>query len=391
MRSARRPSRSGVIAVGRAVALTSLLLVAGCGSAPVDQASGRVSALGLPSRLYGLSMSTARAGWAFTSTALFHTANGGVSWKDVTPRDRGGTTLSATTVDFVDGDIAFVAPRPLRPVPAALYRSVDAGGHWRQVGTVPDATAQIDFASAEVGWSVIDEPSPTGSANFLLERTLDGGKTWSVVYSNTNQGGGAGDLGAVTFATAERGWMTGIDNANGLVFLRVTHDGGKRWHSQRLPRPPGVTLAQWGEDQIEVDAPQLFGPQRREALLPVWVGERLEIYHSDDGGLHWMALHIPSSAPAGPGLDKAGADFVNARYGWAWSSGPPTSAQPGAVETTTNGGRTWQRRATHHRISQVIEIDFATVRVGWLLEAGTDDGSYKVLQSVDGGVKWKVP
>lgn len=156
--------------------------------------------------------------------------------------------------------------------------------------------------------------------------------------------GGQGVLLAVTFANAERGWMTGVYSANGIVFLRLTTDGGRRWRSERLPLPPGVTLAEWSnDDDIEVAAPQLFGPRGRQAILPVWVGYQLEIYHSGDSGLHWTAPRIPPNAPVCPGLDNAGADFINRSNGWAWSGfGSPMGSRPGALETTTNGGRTWR-------------------------------------------------
>ena len=178
VRSLRQRQVRRLAATGRGVALASLLVVAACGSVPVDQASVHVRASGLPSGLSGLSTSTARRGWAFTPTEVLHTArgapSGGSSRQGVTPRFPNGATLQPMTVDFVDGGTAFVAPHPPHAARSALLRSVDAGAQWQQAGIVPASTAEIDFVSATVGWVVVAEPSPTGSSDFVLERTLDG-------------------------------------------------------------------------------------------------------------------------------------------------------------------------------------------------------------------------
>ena len=75
-----------------------------------------------------------------------------------------------------------------------------------------------------------------------LYRTSDGGRSWSLVLSNTFE---AGFFNGIAFWDERRGVLTG-DPIDGALFVMRTDDGGATW--ERLPPAilPPVDSAEYG-------------------------------------------------------------------------------------------------------------------------------------------------
>jgi hypothetical protein len=69
--------------------------------------------------------------------------------------------------------------------PSALVTD-DAGGHWRLVGRAPGGGPFLSLAVVDAGhgWATVVDPRPCGpgaACSTALARTVDGGRTWSIV------------------------------------------------------------------------------------------------------------------------------------------------------------------------------------------------------------------
>jgi photosystem II stability/assembly factor-like uncharacterized protein len=123
------------------------------------------------------------------------------------------------------------------------------------------------------------------------------------------------------FASPSTGWITVAFMPNGPSTLYRTDDGAQHW------RP---VLSWAGATQNLIQS----GPDRQDVLLVASIGSGAKgsIFHSSDGGAHWVSHGFPIGVIGIPILD-----FVNAEEGWV-------TAFTGLLHTT-DGGAHWARVA----------------------------------------------
>src|SRR5437879_4587160 len=115
---------------------------------------------------------TASTGWALVTRLgrywIFRTVDGARNWQ---LQDAGPAPQGDPDVDFADarhGVISFFGPS------LVVYRTSDAGLHWRPLAVPGDAFA-VTFANADSGWALTWNPS---TQDLQLLSTRDGGATW---------------------------------------------------------------------------------------------------------------------------------------------------------------------------------------------------------------------
>jgi photosystem II stability/assembly factor-like uncharacterized protein len=104
------------------------------------------------------------------ATAIYTTRDGGKTWQSTAPLPTVFPLLSFADMRFgwaTDGTV--------------LYTTDDGGNHWMRL--FPNGSfnhiIQLDFTSDTVGWAI----SSSASTGSTLLKTLDGGRTWSIVPS----------------------------------------------------------------------------------------------------------------------------------------------------------------------------------------------------------------
>lgn len=100
--------------------------------------------------------------------------------------------------------------------------SVNGGSTWSWVN--PAGFANRDFRDIVAFDSLTAITMAVDSPGILL-KTIDGGKTWRVVYENHRKGIFLDDLG---FRNADQGMVLG-DPMDGRFFIVLTLDGGEKW------------------------------------------------------------------------------------------------------------------------------------------------------------------
>lgn len=293
----------------------------------------------------------------------------------------------------------------------------------RVTGSPALAPAAIAFRNARDGFLVT-----TGGGRWIpkvgwerprrparIQRTTDGGRTWSVVWSRA--GIVLQDLALAADerhagATGVRSPMTGGYGPSPVApkddVTVVTADGGRAWSVGGTPLPASLLRARSGRTVYEAIDPQtamaspaattrirrsddggrtwqtvldLRGRRRWVAIerlgvvdpLHVWAVSHendqgfdvFDVHVSDDAGRHWERRRVPALPTAfAPG-------------GLAWAVDGATAA----VWRTLDEGHTW-RISTSPRAVGVYAVDIATLRE---IEIATSIGE---LRSADGGRTW---
>ncbi len=335
--------------------------------------------------LSSIQMFDTQAGWAVTEKGhIIRTTDGGVHWKNVTPKFPSTSGQQKVVADFFTFSIAWVAVSQIATdgtTTVVVFRTTDGGQTWQNT-TIQQISPiyQIAFVDAQHGWMLSKQADLASAEAIDILRTTDGGKTWVVVSSalpastDTPPPGQlpfGGDKAGLGFLDSMTGWITGSFPLNGYVFFYVTRDGGATWNRQTLPFSPNQAST-----QIVTRPPRFF--TATDGILPVsFVTENassLDLYVTHDGGVSWKAT-TPIAALAGT------ADFIDMNHGWA-SDGT-------LLYVTSDGGQQWAKLSPGGSFQHVTRLDFVSSHIGWAIGA-TDSHTPSLLKTVDGGQTWTV-
>jgi photosystem II stability/assembly factor-like uncharacterized protein len=196
-----------------------------------------------------------------------------------------------------------------------------------------------------------------------IQRTLDGGLTWTTVWS-----GKGAFLGAIAFVGQKQGMALGIQRGR-LIVLR-TSDGGSTWSTLR-PRPP---LEPWDllDDELHlIDADTAYTTPDPAYFM---VSQSVR---TTDGGRTWRLAHFRS-----PGA------FVDRLTGY--SIGYREDRECSTIRKTVDGGRTWREQlcsSTPLFAIEFLDRDRGFAGGGWPLINEHGPGRI-LLRTNDGGRSW---
>jgi hypothetical protein len=364
-----------VVAFNHAMRVTTFapmaaLFVAAClPSQPQNQhADASISGAG---SVNALRMIDVNAGWAYGPYRLERTTDGAHVFTDVTPPGV-DAKHAIRSHEFLDAKRAWVLIGPIATgASQTLERTSDGGATWTAVTTLSsDGSSQIGFVDPFHGWLVVNKwlpdcvasntacGPPTGRQT-TLKRTSDGGATWTVTYRTTQQ-------------------------FTGSSLVKVT-----------LPGIPGLSLQPiadcgwWGPQPQFISAQVGFvGLSCPGAVQPV-------IAATADGGHTWRHITLPAPADNRGAVLLTSVDrihFFSVRDGVAFVSrctGDGTSCVPsGAMLYTHDGGVSWSVGAPVHGWG--LAMDAVDTTHAWLPDASlTEAQPSSLLVTSDSGVSWE--
>ena len=194
----------------------------------------------------------------------------------------------------------------------------------------------VHMNNARVGWAV-------DTSDGAILRTTDGGMQWHDVTPNSQLLPFRSPNLLANYLSPNVAWVAVTHAYTWTTSLAYTGDGGKVWSTVPLPRH----VMDSDIRQILFDGPRdgwVFAASDGDAG-----SQAVEIFHSTDGGRHWMSMSYadpwqasPGSLPFGGGKD--GIAFYTARDGFATAyTYAEYPVAHGLLYVTHDAGRTWQR------------------------------------------------
>jgi len=338
---------------------------------------GRTRAIcGVPSRPNVFYMAPVNGG-------VFKSTDYGRTWVPIFD-NQPTASVGAIAVSISNPDIVYVGSgeglhRPDLSVGDGIYKSIDAGKTWTQLGLRDGqqiAQLAVDPKKPDrVFVAVAGHPYGPNQERGVY-RSLDGGKNFErVLYRNENIGASDVQIDptdsnvvyAALWESREGPWENGVLNGDGGgVFKSI--DGGKTWRQLTKGLPPGVVQANIA---IAPSATKtLFAAVRTRTIA--------KLYRSDDGGESWSG----TTDDPRPGLGIGGGDLPVVRF----DPKNPQIVYSASVVCwkSTDGGKNWEgwRGAPGGDDYQNVWINPNNSDVILL---GSDQGA---IVTVNGGKTW---
>lgn len=254
---------------------------------------------------------------------------GGLGWE---PKDS-GTDVRLRGLAAVGRKTAWAAGAE-----GTVLRTADGGRSWRDVS--PPGAGELEFRDIEAfdGRRAVVLAIGEGEASRIF-RTGDGGASWTESFRNTDP---KAFYDCVTFFDSRNG-LAMSDPVDGKYRILSTGDGGASW--KVLPSA-GMPAARSGEAGFAASGQCLVSSGPRDVWLATGGGAAGRVLHSADRGLTWTAAE--TTIPAGdPARGVFGLAFRDRDHGIAVGGDYRTGqASPRAAAVTGDGGRSWQRPKT---------------------------------------------
>lgn len=352
-------------------------------------------------RISKIDMLDAAQGWGWEAVAentyrLLRTADGGQTWRDVSPQGQAPSPYSGYFLDSQNAWLSVVDPATNA---GSLLHTKDGGQSWDALSLPQAEAAQnaiyrfstpLDGVATTVGVGA-------GNAYFNLFQTHDGGATWTPILIAAPQpepGLPAGTVhlcnicGDGLYYDGERSVISYGDLASdpvGVVRLAVSTDLGQHWAQLELPLPD----AKYADGSVAPQSPHFFGA---DGFLPVNI-----MKYGADGALAYSVLVTYFTHDGGQAWSAAPAILENTRA--MVDSVQIFSMQAAIVRcgrnlcATSDGARSWNTLPESLNFDSsvggpdyVSQFDFVNPATGWAI-AG--EGMAVVLwKTSDGGATW---
>lgn len=210
-------------------------------------------------------------------------------------------------------------------------RTTDSGQIWT-VGNVPGA-AKLDFRDVEAfGEATAYLLSAGPGEASRIYKTIDGGKTWVLQFSNPER---EGFLDALAFWDERHGLAFG-DPVSGRFQLFATDDG-TNWKRLSGNLPPALP----NEGAFAASGTCLVTHGTNDVWFATGGAKVARVFHSRDRGRTWSASETPLPAgAASAGIFSLA--FRDADHGMAVGGDFRKPNEPGAAAAVTaDGGKTW--------------------------------------------------
>jgi PKD repeat protein/photosystem II stability/assembly factor-like uncharacterized protein len=231
-----------------------------------------------------------QTGANFSAGTLFHTTDGGRSWRRYSP-PLGGP------VYFVNGQVGWMTGGPAN---TQLYQTLDGGLTWEDVALPAGTETQISalyppaFSSPENGVLALVALQGEAYQAFFFS-TTNGGRTWSQV-STMPLGSKNGWLSLASLDPT--GLVASVPNdnlmlqtANGEIRTLTNQDGMSAAITDLQMLTLTIGWAKWNTSTCEK------GPVNSDGSFEVSCTAETRLIATMNGGLTWETLSLPDNAP----------------------------------------------------------------------------------------------
>jgi photosystem II stability/assembly factor-like uncharacterized protein len=321
---------------------------------------------------------SARQGWAVGAGRVLATTDGGQMW---TRQYSGSAALDQ--VDFIDARHGWAAGT------SGLLRTADGGATWTAVGDPCAAIRSVHFVTPDVGYAVaggsqvrIDGGVPAPVAGGELLATTDGGQKWAAVPAPAQ-------AQSVCFTSASSGFL----GTPGKIWR--TSDGGRNW-SLAFTEPAASGGRPGGADTTLLEC------AGGGAMWAMFLGSGAALGHApylayasqDARGMRAVfeeayiesAIRPQVHAPQGPGTYPGPFSAISPDAAAFVGFDPAAGYGAAPLMTVTGGGP--RPRGDVSGISQAYGAAFVSPAQGWVVGKNLRSGDYAIEATTDAGHTW---
>jgi photosystem II stability/assembly factor-like uncharacterized protein len=341
-----------------------------------------------------IQMIDAQHGWAFGQRLIARTSDGANTFRAVIPHALSGSKQLDRPffLDAMHAWVFVIEWNQSTLSTATLERTANGGATWSETSMKPAIDGALAFIDPKHGSLVTEEDTASHEAmTQTVWRTDDSGQTWSTVYQATykkaiqpNAQRGDCSFAEITWTSPSHG-LAGINcPTDSPAALEVTETGGSTWTRvsiPELPPQPGVALFS------NVGSIHEFSSGELAAVVSRCVGSDGsscsnygELYHSVDGGVTWTQGTVIWAA-----TDAVMSDVNHAWLPYACMT--DQCATPGLL-VTANGGEAWQSFALPQPFWPNMHGNQSFSLATPLLGFGVVTGEFQIpgfYKTVDGG------
>lgn len=231
---------------------------------------------------------------------------------------------------------------------SAAAASAQLGWRAGKVAANGDLVA-VFFTSADRGWIA-------GDGGFLAS-TNDGGRNWTKYSLNTTD-----DINEIYFRNDDNGYLV----AGRKMF--ITKDAGRSWQETRIYRPADFKNATPEFLSIR------FADKKRGFAIGSLLNKNDDVVDSlvmrtEDGGDTWQRIIVPSKT------ELFHLDFNGSSRGWI-------VGDKGVILATTDGGESWRAQKSGV-VRALFNVDFRDDLEGYAVGGGGT-----ILRTENGGSTW---
>jgi probable HAF family extracellular repeat protein len=330
---------------------------------------------------------TSGAGWVSTGSQLLFTTDNGAHWKDISPPNPNGDSLSG--VFFLDADTGWVLfshdiregenPTPDSPDNTHTFTvsaTFDGGATWTtenlpawQGDRGLSDQGVIAFADKQHGWLSLGVEGNTLMAYSTLLVTSDGGRTWKRTKTGSD-----GRVDAMLAVTGQDVWFVGHGDGSKLD---VSHDGANSMQEISLPAPKEIAPAEYPTYSLPVFEDKLHGYEAVTYSGGFREKSAAVLFATDDGGRTWKPDRIlsnlaESSVGEVTSSTVAGSSWI---HSFTLHGSQPTLMKLPPMSGTTDG-------ASSEVNYNNCGLSFRTPMEGWANCSGN------LSSTIDGGASW---
>jgi photosystem II stability/assembly factor-like uncharacterized protein len=322
-------------------------------------------------------------GWGIRGAYVLTTADGGQTWREVTPPDGPADQAYGSFLDKQTAWILFAANDHIPPE-ARVWHTTDGGSTWTASAPLMHQIsgdrvwAEFAFLDPQNAWMMVRGVYVGAGIhyNHQLFQTTDGGLNWNSLDSETSA-----DYTGMVFANPRVGLRTLQTTgpyASAPPAYDVTPDGGATWEGRELPPPPENPDLFSQYPYCETYQPIMLAAQAIRMLVGCFDYADPPkqfvsyFYTSQDGGATWTTILLP---------DKVQAAQSNLIY-----FGLNNILLLGRdMYLSTSDGQTWDYIKT---VNWDGQFSFSDPQYGWAIARA--NGEMALVQTTDWAKTWTV-
>ncbi|WP_055108037.1 WD40/YVTN/BNR-like repeat-containing protein [Paenibacillus ihumii] len=356
----------------------------------------------IQTRLTDFHLLSESAGIAWGSTRselrLYLTQNSGKTWTSISPAASVQFPYHPKynrDIFFIDASHGWIVRNPVGSSDAIVLRTQDGGATWK-IASLPgsDKVEAIYFADHTHGWILAARSYPDKEEKSLYQ-TQDGGATWSKIMSSPSMADASqdhmlpstGSEISMVFRDRLHGYVSMINS--GIPKLYVTDNGGVSWSEIK----EFFSTAKYKScERFVAGELQFFANETLSGWIPIGCvkegSTKFNGYYTADNGASWRLAPFESFWQSGLN-ESLPPSFISSGEGWLYFQSQ--------IYHTLDQGKSWTALPESKVLTEIlaeypeiVKLEFSSDQVGWLLAAQSNQKRSLLLQTLDGGISWRV-